>query len=144
MKSLDSLVGIGIGARAAMREDRHIQNVISQIMPTNALPHILFCRLQEERLRITVDSAAWASRLRFSERQLLDVLSLERLSVRSVSWHVAPAEHATARVTRREANAASSYSAALVSSAAESVGDERLRDALEILSRRMVGVVKAE
>jgi hypothetical protein len=139
MKSLDSLVGIGIGARAAMREDRRIQSVISQIMPTNALPHILFCRLQEERLRVTVDSAAWASRLRFNERQLIDTLSQARLSVRSVSWHVAPAERAVARVTTREANSASSQAAALVRSTAKTVDDERLSVALEKLAGKMLG-----
>ena len=73
MKPFDSL--IGPAARAAMGEDRRIRGVISRIVPADALAHVMFCRLRERQLRVTLDSAAWVPRLRFTERQLLAALA---------------------------------------------------------------------
>jgi len=84
MKSFSTLVGKT--TRAAMADDRHIKRVISRIVPANTLNHIEFCRLEGGRLRITVDSAAWISRLRFSERQIIDAMRSERLDAHTVSY----------------------------------------------------------
>lgn len=135
MKSFDSLVGSA--TRKAMHDDRRIKQVISRIVPTSAVDHLLFCRLEDERLRITVDTAAWISRLRFQERQIIDLLRHERFQLRSVTWHVAPAETPKVRKTIRQANPATKAAAAMVHSTADNVGDDRLQAALQRLAETL-------
>ena len=138
MKPFDSL--IGPAARAAMGEDRRIRGVISRIVPAEALAHVMFCRLTERQLRVTLDSAAWIARLRFSERQLLAALARDGLEARTVSWHVSPVSRPAPRETRRrEANTASAQAARAVLSAARDVDDEELAAQLRRVAARLTG-----
>lgn len=132
MKSFDSLVGSA--ARKAMHDDRRIKQVISRIVPTSAVDHLLFCRLEDERLRITVTTAAWVARLRFQERQIIDILRHERFQLNAISWHVAPAETPQMRKTIRQANPVTEQAAAMLQSTAEGADDDRLQAALQRLS----------
>ena len=102
MKSFDTL--ITAQARTAIKENNHIKQVISQIVPATSVAHIEFCRVEGGRLRVTVDNAAWIAKLRFGERQLVRALRAENFDVHTVSWHVSPAEKPVPRVTRRAAN----------------------------------------
>ena len=138
MKSFDSL--IGPVARAAMRDDNRIREVISRIVPAEALAHVTFCRLSERQLRITLDSAAWVPRLRFSERQLLAALAREGLEARTVSWHVAPAKNPGVRApSRRVASTASTHAARAVLSAAASIDDPELAGQMRRMAERLGG-----
>lgn len=102
MKSFDTLVTAQ--ARSAMKENNHIKQVISQIVPASSAAHIEFCRVEGGRLRVTVDNAAWIAKLRFGERQLVKALRAEKFDVHTVSWHVSPEEKPIPRITRRTAN----------------------------------------
>ena len=102
MKSFDTL--ITAQARTAIKENNHIKQVISQIVPATSVAHIEFFRVEGGRLRVTVDNAAWIAKLRFVERQLVRALRAENFDVHTVSWHVSPAEKPVPRVTRRAAN----------------------------------------
>lgn len=139
MKSFNSLVDQS--ARAAIRDDHQIKQVISRIVPATTLPHIEFCRLEGGRLRLTVDNAAWVAKLRFNERQLVDILRGEGLDVHTVSFHVSPAEKPVLRTTRRQANQLSKRSASTLIQAAEAIGgadkDDRLRQELLKLAAKM-------
>ena len=116
MKSFSTLVGKT--TRAAIANDRQIKQVISRIVPASTLSHIEFCRLEGGRVRITVDSAAWVSRLRFSERQLIDALRSQRFDVHTASYHVAPDETPALRKTVRAPQKKTQTGAASVEAAA--------------------------
>ncbi len=87
MQSLVNLISTDLSATVA--KDRHIRDCISRIVPASHAAHVQFCRLDEHCLHLTLDSAAWITRLRFMERQLIDTLREERILVDSVRWHVA-------------------------------------------------------
>jgi len=138
MKSFSTLVGKT--TRAAIADDRHIKRVISQIVPANTLNHIEFCRLEGGRLRITVDSAAWISRLRFSERQIIDVMRSEQLDTHTVSYHVAPGEIPTPRKTLRAPKRTQSGAVSMEAAASAISGsavEDKLRQELLKLARTL-------
>jgi len=141
MKSFESL--IGPAARAAMRDDRRIKAVISRIVPADILEHVTFCRLADRQLRVTLDGAAWVSKLRFSERALLSALAHEGLDARTVSWHVAPVPNPTRRESaERSAGGRSDRAARTVRSAAESAsasGDDELARQLRRMAAHLTG-----
>lgn len=118
MKSFGSL--IETRTRATLAQDRQIKRVISRIVPAATLSHVQFCRLEGGRLRVTVDSAAWVARLRFTERQLVGALKEQRLDVHTVSFHVAPSEVPVIRTTTRQANRAGVAAARALQSLADS------------------------
>jgi len=126
MKSFDNIIQpeLGESIRSAIRHDRRIQDLISRIVPVSTAEHIVFCRLHEERLRITVDNAVWLPRLRFMERQIIDILRAERLEVTSVSCHVMP-EEKDAEISQRKANSASPNATSLINATAQDIADER-------------------
>jgi hypothetical protein len=116
MKSFDNL--ITAQTRAAITQNSHIKQVISQIVPASSIAHIEFCRIEGGRLRVTVDNAAWLAKLRFSERQIIQALRSEKLDVHTASWHVAPIDNPKPRVTLRTPNELSSRSAAALTALA--------------------------
>ena len=137
MKSFENLVAVT--TRAAMRDDRQIKQVISRIVPAKSLAHIEFCRIEGGRLRITIDSAAWISRLRFMERQIIDALRAQRMDCHTVSFHVSPAQRPVVRKTVRHAKKTPSGVTTL-ESAAQAVadsGDDSLRQELLKLARNL-------
>lgn len=88
MKSFETL--IGRTTRAAIADDRQIKQMISNIVPVKTMTHIEFCRVEGGRVRITVDSAAWISRIRFLERQIIDALRERQIDSHTISYHVSP------------------------------------------------------
>lgn len=90
MKSFDSL--IDPETLASVQRARELHAVVSRNMPRNAVPHLVFCRLVDDQIRLTLDHTAWVARLRFAERKLLKDLATEGIAVKRVSWHVAPPE----------------------------------------------------
>jgi len=142
MKSFNSLVSES--ARTALRNDRQIKEVISQIVPSATLAHIEFCRLEGGRLRLTVDNAAWIAKLRFSERQLVDTLRSTGLDVHTVSFHVSPAEKPALRTTTRQANQPSRRSATALAQAAEAIGGSNEDDSLRQELLKLAARLKAE
>ncbi|MFK8080863.1 MAG: DciA family protein [Granulosicoccus sp.] len=141
MKSFETLVGKT--TRAAMADDRQIKQIISRIVPTSTMVHIQFCRVEGGRVRLTVDSAAWISRIRFMERRIIDNLRGTGRDTHTISYHVAPETQPVARKTIRKAikAAGSSYS---IEAAVEAIshddtdsGDDRLRQELLKLARTL-------
>lgn len=106
-----------------MQQDRHIKQVISRIVPATVLAHIQFCRIEGGRLRVTVDNASWVAKLRFSERQILDVMRDEKLDAITMSFHVVPAETPVTRTTSRKANRTSSAAARAIAILAANTDD---------------------
>lgn len=111
MKSFGTLVTVA--AKQAMRENGQIKQIISKIVPASTLSHIEFCRIEGGRMRVTVDSASWIARLRFSERQIINTLRALDYDCHTLSYHVAPAEKPVTRKTIRKANSHVSGASAL-------------------------------
>jgi len=131
MKTFSSLID---GATSStLRNDSQIRKVISQIVPANTMAHIQFCRVEGGRLRITVDSSAWVSRLRFSERQIIDVLREKRFDTHTISYHVTPAERPAVRKTVRCPTKSIDSARSLEQTAEALTGDENNRLRLELL-----------
>lgn len=118
MKAFESLVGSS--TRAAIENNLKIKQVIASLVPATAMAHIVFCRLEGGRLRVTVDNAAWVAKLRFSERLLITALKAEKKDIHTISWHIAPVEQPITRSTRRTANKPHPRSAAMVDALANS------------------------
>lgn len=129
MKSLANL--LESKTIAVVQNNRRIRQVISQIVPASTLEHLLFFRIEHGRLHITVDNAVWITQLRFSERQLLAELQGHKDKVYTVRWHVAPAEAAQSRITRRRANEASGYAAEQVAALAQQIAADEGGTALD-------------
>jgi len=147
MKSFEKVIQpkLGESIRGAISDDRQIKELISRIVPVSTAVHIVFCRLEDERLRLTVDNAVWLPRLRFMERQIIDTLRNERLSITSVSCHVMPEEREPS-IAMRKANPVSARAASLVESTANGIDsnaegnhpdDSRLGKALLKMARLM-------
>jgi len=142
MKTFSNL--IGQSTKAVIDEDRKIKRAISQIVPANSLAHIQFCRLEGGRLRITVDSAAWVSRLRFMEKQIIGVMRQHQFDSHTISYHVSPevktAVNKSVRRPVKARNGASSMEAAANAVADKTLegGDgDRLRQELLKLARTL-------
>lgn len=112
MKSLHNL--IDKATLAAMQQDRQIRLLISRIVPADTVSHILYCRLQSGRLRLTVDNANWVARLRFCERQIVSALREARMDVVTLSFHVTPAEREVSREPERHTPPRSASAARIV------------------------------
>jgi len=137
MKSFDTLVGKE--ARAAMRDDHKIKQVISRIVPATTLSHIEFCRAEGGRLRITIAGSAWIARLRFMERQIVDTVRASGFDCHTVSYHVAPDEKPIIRKTVRTANVSSNAvnRVEAVASSLTDGPDDKLRQELLKLARTL-------
>jgi len=143
MKSFENLVGKT--TRAAIADDRQIKQLISRIVPVGTMAHIEFCRLEGGRVRITVDSAVWISRIRFMERQIIDDLRKAGRDTHTMSYHVSPEIRPVVRKTVRQAAKTTSGSTA-IEAAADAIkgdqtgnGDDRLRQELLKLARTLRG-----
>ncbi len=101
MKSFDSL--IDPETLASVQQARELHARVSRTMPRDAAAHLVFCRLDDDQLRLTVNNASWLAKLRFSERQLLRTLASDGIAVKRISWHVAPPEKRPERAAPRRA-----------------------------------------
>lgn len=101
-----------------MLENSQIKRVISRIVPATTMAHVQFCRVEGGRMRLTVDSAAWIARIRFSNRQIIDELRRLSYDVHTISYHVAPAEQPVSRITARNPVKATPRAAAAIEATA--------------------------
>lgn len=97
-------------------------------------------------MRITVDSAAWISRIRFMERQIIDALRACKYDSHTISYHVSPETRPVVRKTVRVAKKADGSAAAVEAAAAaladstiEKGADDSLRQELLKLARTLRG-----
>lgn len=87
------------------------------------MEHIEFCRIEGGRLRITIDSAAWIPKLRFSEQQLISAIRERHSDTHTISYHVSPERRPLVSKTFRSAEKARGASAA-IEAAANAVADK--------------------
>lgn len=117
----------------ALRLD-DLQKTIIDILPAAMRPHVRICSYQEDSLHLFVDTAHWATRLRYMESELIthlralasfQHLKSVRYSVRPV--YTPPSYHKSARAISKE-------NANHIATVAKYIEDEPLRKALIKLS----------
>jgi len=73
--------------------EAHLMDVVSRCVPTEVKPNLCFVRLVDHQLRITVDSAGSATRVRFAGSAIRAAMQKqEGLRVDRVTLHVKPRE----------------------------------------------------
>ncbi len=88
MKNISDL--LRIAAAEASEDDSRLRTEISHCVPAELLSHICFLRVENRRLRCTMDSAGWASRIRFHGRSIIHQLNSEGFDIQNLSVHVSP------------------------------------------------------
>ena len=108
---------------------------IRRLLPGDLAPHCVFAHLRDGQLLIHVDSAVWATRLRFFAPQLVRLVADEHPSVTEVSVRLLVDNRRQAR--RRPPAYRSDFAAQVVEDSATGIGDARLQAAMLRLGRRL-------
>lgn len=128
----------GASLRQALAAHSSLEQRLLARLPAPLRPHCRLGRIRDNTLIIIVDSAAWATRLRFLSAQLVkqfaddDSVTVTKLEVRIQPQNQPVASPPPARPAAR----LSAENAALITSLARSVGDEKLSRALQRLAGR--------
>jgi len=126
-------------ARRTIRLNRQLKHAISQIVPAAALDAVALCRIEDELLHITLTSASWLSRLRFSEQNLLAEVKKLNLTASGIRWHVLPSRIDPPRLEsiRQEALEIPPGAPIKITRAAEQFEDPVLRNSLQQVAKTM-------
>ncbi|GAB4289668.1 MAG: hypothetical protein Kow0096_02790 [Thiohalomonadaceae bacterium] len=131
---------LGAGTTAPLLERvQYLQTLTTRLrrcLDSESASHVQVADLNEERLIIQVDSAAWATRLRYLGPQLLRCLrnNIELPPLQRLDIRVAPQAQPTP--PRIQPAALSADSASLLETAADDIRHPALRAALKRLARR--------
>lgn len=137
MKDFTSLVAPE--ARHTIWLNDQLGNAVSNIVPVAAVDAIALCRIEKEQLHITLTSASWLSRLRFSERALLEEVVKLGQTATTVRWHVLPGrvEPQRRESIRQAALEIPGEAPGKLLAAAQQFDDEGLRKALIRVAKTM-------
>ena len=125
------------------RQLRRLTRLLREQLDETLAPHCYIGTLEPSALTILVDSAAWASRLRFESSQIADKLRavhpafarLEQIRVKIITD--LGSDTATAPVRSKVRPHISQLNANIINSLADSIDDAALHDALQRLARRV-------
>ena len=126
-----------VGSGAA--ENSRLLQLVSQYVPTEVVPFLCFVRLENGQLRITVENAAAATRIRFAGQQLKNAVARsEGIPVTRVSVHVKPQEkfQFEQRRTDLRPNPVSGKTIQLIESAAASIEQSASNNTAEASARQ--------
>jgi hypothetical protein len=119
-----------------------LQKTLMEILPVTMRPHVRICNYQGDSLHLFVDTAHWATRLRYMELEL--ITNLRALSsfqhLKSVRYSIRPVY--TPPSYHKSARAISKESANHIATVAKYIEDEPLRKALIKLSHAIPPVGK--
>lgn len=137
MKDLNML--LAPSARQTLRLNQQLRTAFSHIMPAAALDAVALCRVENDELHITLTNASWLSRLRFSEKALLNEVAKLNLSANRIAWHVLPGRITPPRSPsiRQDALVIPEGAPKRVSQAADQFDDKVLRQALKRVATTM-------
>lgn len=136
MKKFSELVGVDV--KRALHVDNKVRQVIAQVLPTESVTHLQFCRIENKTLKVTLDNASWLARLRFSARQIIDELARENIIVTQITWHVSPeTTQAQPRHHSSKPRARSDSSARIVGAAAQAMEKDELQSALMKIAEQL-------
>ena len=116
-----------------------VQTLLYQALPDAALAaHCQVAGWQNGGLKILVDSATWATQLRFQIPQLLENLKLHLPALKLIECRVVP-QTPPPETIYWQAEPISREAAAMICDIAEGIGDEKLRGALLRLGKSRLG-----
>jgi hypothetical protein len=108
-------------------------------LPQSLAIHVLYCVVNEKKLLLYTDSAAWASQLRFLKQNVLQAACdaqghpFEKLQIRILADQTGKSPQ-----TERKANLPSAEKIAMIRNQANAIGDSQLQQALQRLSATLV------
>ena len=123
------------GLLEQLDHQRKLLRLVRTLLPTTLDPHCLAVLLKDKKLLLYTDSSAWASRLRFHSRELIQALASRGVSVTKINVRV------LIRVERRgpkprSMRRLSGENAALLRQTAEDLSDPDLSAALARLAKK--------
>ncbi|RRQ22517.1 DUF721 domain-containing protein [Thiohalobacter thiocyanaticus] len=131
----------GVSLRQALTAHAALEQRLLAQLPAPLQAHCRLGQIRNNTLILIVDSAAWATRLRFLTPQLIkqfagdDSVTVDKLEVRIRPQNQPAAPPPAARSPAR----LSPENAALITSLARSIGDKKLSQALQRLAGRGSG-----
>ncbi|MCB1754312.1 MAG: DUF721 domain-containing protein [Gammaproteobacteria bacterium] len=135
MKNISSL--IQAQARQKSQSDKVLRELLCQHLDKALIDHIDFIQLEQGVLHCSVQSSAWASRIRFFSAELLGIMQNANISARqmrvSISKKNAPQELMRSHTRKPKAIPAASID--LLDTMAGTLEDSGLKTALEKLVR---------
>ncbi len=140
MKSLLDCVQSKLGT--TQRKSNALYSIVCAATPANLRASVVFTRLKNRRLHITVTSGGAANRMRFCQRALLEACAVlpdhpEHLSIRvAPAGTVKMAPEPALRKSSREKPVMGKRAAVGLQQAAESIDDKKLSEALMRLASR--------
>lgn len=119
-------------ARQTIQLNRQLRAALTKCVPPAAISAVSLCRLENDQLHITLTSASWLSRLRFTERTILSEVRALNLTATKLKWHVLPGrvEPQRRESIRQEALVIPDKAPQRVLAAAKNFEDDALREAL--------------
>lgn len=127
-------------ARETIHLNRQLRQAVATVLPAAAIDAVALCRIDEnQQFHVTLTSASWLSRLRFSEKKLIAAVADLNLTVTRVRWHVLPGRVEPQRrgSVRMAALEIPSDAPAKLHSAADQFSEAILRNALKQVARTM-------
>lgn len=137
--SVGNLIHRSMSLRALADEAGVQQTLLSELrrhLPDMLAGHCSAARLRDQQLIVSVDSPAWATRLRFVAPQLLDSLRQRYPDLEAVRVKVA-VTHQCSEQTRRRTARRSAAGARIIHEYALETSETPLREALMRLSRAL-------
>ncbi len=137
----DFISNLSVGRSIRQRQydaDRLIA-LVTKNVPSELREYLVHARVDDDLLKVTVSSAAVATRLRFLSTVLLDATTSAGLAVNSVSVHVMPGDkrrYLQKRPTLQPLSASAQTAQSLERMAGETEDDE-MQTALKRLARAM-------
>lgn len=138
MKTLPELIHQQLTTTAAVSQ--RARDALAARLGSSLCGHVLFIRTEMHRVHVTVDSSAWATRLRFMEQEILSELGYNPGEGRVVVHVLPPGTRLPcARDSEREPPRASHRTANAIQRTAETIDDQQLRQSLEKLAAHLRG-----
>jgi len=137
MQRIRQLINPRLVSKAGIHES--LTASLRHLLPPNMAAHCWVAGVEEEQIRLVTDSGAWATQIRFLQREILKHLkSHHGLTVRRVRVSVAGNRNATNQETpaRRPLRPMPAQVGELLRQTARSVEDNELSLALERLARK--------
>ena len=118
-----------------------LHTLVTQSVPASLAERVIHARVSGDRLRVTVDNQAVATRVRFLSNDILSKINAKGYPAKTLSVHVKPMENKQFLQMRSKAKPAKPTAGAVdaVDKLANGIEDDELESALQRLSRAMRG-----
>ncbi|NOQ34461.1 MAG: DUF721 domain-containing protein [Methylococcaceae bacterium] len=119
-----------------LKQQQRLLKLIKRVLPEHLAEHISYCAISNQKLLIYTDSSVWSAQLRFYQQAMLETVVetntaiIEEVKIRIIAQNNPPKNE-------RELNMPSADNIKLLHDCGESIGDEKLKQALLRLSKTL-------